>query len=198
MTSDVLEQGQSSLPTSLRTRAETDAAAWDGTTVTNGTLDTYSDPQLALRHPSLHFCFNETELRRPVRDAVSKLARQLRRERPSRIVVVGHSDSVGTCRYNESIALHRAREVQRALVSAGLRRIPIDVVGIGERRPLSFAADSDAQQLNRRVEILVEGAVELGSSAGNIIPKCPQHAARSPTARVRTALNTQTMMSTTP
>lgn len=185
MTSDVLEQRQSSVPTTLQMRAETNAAAWDGATSTKTTLATYSDPLLELHGPSLHFCFNETELRRPVRDAVSRLVRQLRRERPSRIILVGHSDSVGTCRYNELLALRRAREVQRALVSAGLRRIPIDVVSIGERRPLSFAVDNDAQQLNRRVEVLVEGVVELESRAGNVIPKCPAHAAQTSTARVR-------------
>lgn len=190
MTSDVLEQRPSSLPTSLQIRAETDAAAWDGTTSSNATLATYSDPLLELRGPSLHFCFNEAELRHPVRDAVSTLARQLRRERPSRIVVVGHSDSVGTCRYNESLALRRAREVKRALVSAGLRRTPIEVVSVGERRPLSFAAASDAQQLNRRVEVLIDGAVAHGSG-GNLIPKCPGHAAHGPTSSVGTAMNTQ-------
>lgn len=190
MTSDVLEQRVDSMPNSLRTRAETDAAAWDGTTSTKASLATYSDPLLKRRGPSLHFCFNEAELRRPVHAAVSKLARQLRRERPSRIVVVGHSDSVGSCRYNESLALRRAREVQRALAAAGLRRIPMDVVSIGERRPLSFAADSDAQQLNRRVEILVEGAVEPDSSGGSIIPKCPL-TARPATAPVLEAMNRQ-------
>lgn len=191
MTSDVLEQRHASLPASLQTRAETDAAAWDGTTSAKTTLATYSDPQLQLRGPSLHFCFNEAGLRRPVRDAVSRLARQLRPERPARIVIVGHSDSVGTCRYNESLALRRAREVQRALVSAGVRRIPMEIVSMGERRPLSFAADTDAQQLNRRVEILVESAVEQEASAGSIIPKCPASAAPSPTTRVLEGTNTK-------
>ena len=173
MTSDVLEQRQSTIPTALQTRAETNAAAWDGITSTKATLATYSDPRLERSGPSLHFCFNESELRRPVRAAISKFARQLSRNRPSRIVLVGHSDSVGTCRYNESLGLRRAREVQRALASAGLRRIPMEVVSIGERRPKTFVATSDAQQLNRRVEILVESAAEQGAGEGEIIPKCP-------------------------
>lgn len=175
MTSDVLEQRPDSLPTSLRSRAESNAASWDGTTSSNGTVATYSDPLLQPRGPSLHFCFNEAALRRPVRNAVSRLARQLRREPPSRIVLVGHSDSVGTCRYNEALALKRASEVRRALVSAGLRNIPIEVVGIGERRPLEFAAAEEAQKLNRRVEVLVEGGpVEHDPGASNIIPDCPR------------------------
>ena len=173
MISDVLEQRSTTLPTSLRARAGTDAAAWDGTTHTQATIPTYSDPNLQRRGPSLHFCFNDAELRRPVRNAVSQLARELRRERPSRIVLVGHSDSIGTCRFNDSLALRRARAVQRALATSGLSRVPMEVVSIGERRPMSFAAAEEAQQLNRRVEILVESTTEAGP-ADPVLPKCPR------------------------
>lgn len=173
MTSDLLEQRQGSLPSSLQPGSESDAAAWDGTTSAQTAMATYSDPRLVRRGPSLHFCFNETGLRAPVRRAASKLAQQLRQARPSRIVVVGHSDSVGTCRYNETLALKRAREVRRALMSSGLRRVPIQVVSIGERRPMSFAAASEAQQMNRRVEILMEGAFDRELTDDPVIPKCP-------------------------
>lgn len=172
MMSEVLEQ-RGGLPDPLRARIETEAAAWDGTTASGSTVPTYSDPSLKRRGPSLHFCFNEAELRKPARSAVTKLAQQLRRERAARIVVVGHSDAVGTCRYNDSLALRRARSVQRALAASGLRRIPIKVASVGERRPVSFSSAEEAQQLNRRVEILVEGSTEEDESA-RVIPRCPQ------------------------
>ncbi|WP_129775612.1 OmpA family protein [Peristeroidobacter soli] len=171
MTSEVLEQ-RSDIPGNLRARAATDAMAWDGITASGRTIATYSDPLLRRRGPSLHFCFNEAELRAPARTAITKLARQLRRERASRVVVVGHSDSVGTCRYNDTLALKRARSVQRALAASGMGRIPVEVVSIGERRPMSFSSANEAQQLNRRVEILVEGKADDTASA-HIIPKCP-------------------------
>lgn len=172
MTLDVLEQGGDSLPASFRTRTETEAAAWDGVTPSRTSLPTYSDPMLERAGPSLHFCFNQAELRGPVRGAITRLARELRRARPTRIVLVGHSDSVGTCRYNDTLALARARAVRRALLASGLKRTPIEVVGIGERRPLSFASASEAQQLNRRVEVLVEGTADADTDA-RIIPRCP-------------------------
>jgi outer membrane protein OmpA-like peptidoglycan-associated protein len=181
MTSSVLEQRGTSLPTAIQTRSETDEGAWDGVTADRGTIPTYSDPTLHRRGPSLHFCFNEDGLRGPVRSEVSQLARQLRRERPSRIVLIGHSDSLGTCSYNDSLALRRARAVQRALISAGLGRTRIDVVSVGERRPMSFSSAEDAQQLNRRVEILVEGGPEPESD-GSIVPKCPSGSTNQATA----------------
>ena len=171
MTSEVLEQ-RADLPGPLRARTETDAAAWDGITSSGRTLSTYSDPSLKLRGPSLHFCFDESQLRAPVRSAVAKLARQLRRERASRVVVVGHSDAAGTCRYNDTLALRRARSVQQALAASGLSRVPIEVASIGERRPASFSSANEAQALNRRVEILVEGTGDEDASA-HVIPQCP-------------------------
>lgn len=178
MTSDVLEQRGTAMPTAIRTRAETDAAAWDGITAERGTIPTYSDPALHRRGPSLHFCFNDDGLRAPVRREVSQLARQLRKERPSRIVVVGHSDSLGTCRYNDSLALQRARAVRQALVASGVGRTRVDVASVGERRPMNFSAAGEAQQLNRRVEILVEGGAEQ-EGGGSVIPTCPMDAARN-------------------
>ena len=175
MTSEVLQQRADSLPATMRARAASGAVAWDGITADQGTVPTYSDPMLSRRGPSLHFCFNETSLRRPVRNAISKLARQLRRERPSRIVLVGHSDSVGTCRYNDSLALQRAGTVAQALARSGVRGTKIEIVSIGERRPMNFATAEDAQMQNRRVEVLVEGPPDDGD-ASQAIPRCPAHA----------------------
>lgn len=191
MTSSVLEQRSTDMPTSLRNRAESDAVAWDGTTLDQTTVPTYSDPNLQRRGPSLHFCFNESVLRRPVRGAVSRLARELRRQRPSRIVLVGHSDSVGTCSYNDSLALRRARAVQRALATSGLSRVPMEVVSIGERRPMSFAAAPEAQQLNRRVEILVERTADAADDGETepVIPQCPQRPDHLPSQIPQPALN---------
>ncbi len=186
MTLDMLEQRADSLPASFQARNETHAAAWDGVTPGQTSVPTYSDPSLARAGPSIHFCFNEAQLRSPARAAVTKLARELRQARPARVVVVGHSDSVGTCRYNDTLALGRARAVQRALLATGLRRIPVDVVSVGERRPLSFAATDEAQQLNRRVEILVEGAADMDTDA-RIIPRCPATMSRG--ANTRASMN---------
>lgn len=177
MTSNLLEEADD-LPASLQSRAQTEAAAWDGRNLAGDTIPTYSDPALKRYGPSLNFCFNEAGLRAPVRRAVTQLARQLRRNRPARIVLVGHSDAVGTCRFNDALALRRARGVQQALAASGLRRVPIEVVSIGERRPASFASAPEAQQLNRRVEILVEGTGDAQIDRP-IVPSCPADDARS-------------------
>jgi outer membrane protein OmpA-like peptidoglycan-associated protein len=171
---ELLQRHSGSLPASLTNRAETGATAWDGTTSLHGdTMPTYSDPSLQAWGPSLHFCFNEVLLRHTVQRAIPGLALQLRREHPLRVVLVGHGDAEGTCRYNDGLGLRRAQTVRRALLDAGVQA-EIEVASLGERRPLDFASTSGTRDLNRRVEILVQSRSEAPSLASpRLAPDCP-------------------------
>jgi outer membrane protein OmpA-like peptidoglycan-associated protein len=155
----LLERHAGGIPRDMSNRAETAGTAWDGITSMRGdSQPTYSDPALKPWGPSLHFCLNESQMRQPVRAALPSIARELSRAQPTRVVIVGHGDYEGSCRHNDAIGMRRAETVRRALVAGGLRVARIDVASLGERRPLDFASSSAAHDLNRRVEILVEGA----------------------------------------
>jgi outer membrane protein OmpA-like peptidoglycan-associated protein len=157
-------------------RAESGGAAWDGTTSSRGaTMATYSDARLQPWGSSLHFCFDEAGLRASVHAAIPRLARQLRREKPARIVLIGHADHDGACRHNDALARRRAHAVRRALMASGVRRGTIEVAGLGERRPLDFATTAEAHALNRRVEILVESEASSPPADGEqqrVMPRC--------------------------
>jgi outer membrane protein OmpA-like peptidoglycan-associated protein len=178
LTYELLQQQLEPLPSTLRNRAETAAAAWDGTNAAGTTVATYSDASLAPWGPSLHFCFGQAELQRPVSSSIVNLARQLKRQRAARVVLVGHGDHVGTCRFNDALALRRAQSVKNALVAAGLERRNIAVVTLGERRPLDFSTRAEAHALNRRVEILLEPGLEPPLSVPASPPVMPTCAAR--------------------
>lgn len=71
-----------------------------------------------------------------------------------RIILKGHTDSIGTERYNQDLSLKRAREVRKFLVSKFV--IPpstITTAGYGETMPLVPNTTSANRQINRRVEI---------------------------------------------
>ena len=71
--------------------------------------------------------------------------------------------------------MRRADSMRRALVASGLRAKVIDIASLGERRPLDFASTSAAHDLNRRVEILVEGAAPDGDqieAQSRLAPHC--------------------------
>jgi outer membrane protein OmpA-like peptidoglycan-associated protein len=181
----LLQRHAGGVPDNLTNRAETDAAAWDGTTSARGDpMPTYSDESLRPWGPSLHFCFNEARLRAPARAAIPRLVQQLRREQPERIVVVGHGDHEGRCRYNDGLALRRAQAVRRALLGSGLTASRIEVASLGERRPLDFEATGEAHDLNRRVEILIESNSAEGDelpAVSRIMPACGSVASAVPT-----------------
>lgn len=174
LTYQLLEPQFESIPTDLTRRVSSAAAAWDGTRPPHApVLATYSDPTLTAWESTLHFCFNESELQGAVRTAVRGVARDLKRQRPTRIVLVGHGDYAGTCRINDALALRRANAVREALVANGVNRKIIDIVSLGERRPLDFSFTDSAHEINRRVEILVEAkGAAVPASARRILPRC--------------------------
>jgi outer membrane protein OmpA-like peptidoglycan-associated protein len=153
---ELLERYRDDLPVHMRNRLQASAAAWDGATRDQELVPSYSDPALRHAEASLHFCFNETHLRRDVRPAARRIARTLAKTPTRRIVIVGHTDYQGRCQYNDTLALERADSVRRELLRAGIPEAKIATLTLGERRPLDFADTETARRLNRRVEILFE------------------------------------------
>jgi outer membrane protein OmpA-like peptidoglycan-associated protein len=71
------------------------------------------------------------------------------------IVVVGHTDRVGTIPYNDALSLRRAERVRNDLVQLGIQRDHITIAGRGEREPIVPTEDEVVEPRNRRVEITV-------------------------------------------
>lgn len=71
------------------------------------------------------------------------------------LVVVGHTDKVGSDVFNDALALRRAEAVRTALIARGVASANIVAVGRGKREPLIPTADGVAEPRNRRVEIVV-------------------------------------------
>ena len=146
------------------------ASAWDGRGTAGSEMATYSDPALHALDTSVNFCFNDSTLTPSTRASMRQLARTLKRAQTPRIVLVGHTDAAGTCRYNDDLGLRRARSVRDALISAGVARGKIEIASIGERHPADFASSEDAHSRNRRVDILIAGEEVAISPIAS--PKC--------------------------
>jgi outer membrane protein OmpA-like peptidoglycan-associated protein len=71
------------------------------------------------------------------------------------LIVVGHTDRVGSVADNDRLALRRAEKIRTQLVARGIAADSIEASGRGEREPLVATADEVAEARNRRVEILV-------------------------------------------
>lgn len=71
------------------------------------------------------------------------------------VMVIGHTDRVGSVSANDALSLKRAEAVRSLLVEAGIPAEQLEVAGRGEREPLVPTADEVAEAKNRRVEINV-------------------------------------------
>jgi outer membrane protein OmpA-like peptidoglycan-associated protein len=71
------------------------------------------------------------------------------------VVVIGHTDKVGSDALNDPLSRQRAEVVRKALIARGVAPQNIVAIGRGKREPIVATADGVAEPRNRRVEILV-------------------------------------------
>ncbi len=68
-------------------------------------------------------------------------------------LVVGHTDTKGTNKYNLSLSIKRAEVVKEILINYGINQSSIKILGKGEESLAVDTPDDTKQPANRRVEI---------------------------------------------
>jgi len=69
------------------------------------------------------------------------------------VVVIGYTDAVGDSAFNDKLSLERAQRIRDLLISAGIPKDVIQVVGRGEREPQVPTRPGVPEPRNRRVVI---------------------------------------------
>lgn len=103
----------------------------------------------------LLFETNVDELSAQGREAVAAVAQALARVGIERVLVEGHTDNVGSARYNEQLSLRRAETVAQQLVSVGLQNSMVERRGLGFSKPVADNATAEGRSQNRRVVVTV-------------------------------------------
>jgi len=104
---------------------------------------------------TLYFITGEDEFTPESRQILEVVFSEIAKRPTPDIVVVGHTDAVGTDSVNDALALRRAETVRVQLIGRGVSPGNIVAVGRGKREPLVPTADGVAEPRNRRVEIVV-------------------------------------------
>jgi outer membrane protein OmpA-like peptidoglycan-associated protein len=78
--------------------------------------------------------------------------------------IEGHTDSVGTDEYNQSLSEKRAGAVRDYLVQQGIAADSIEARGFGKTQPIASNDTPEGRQQNRRVELVLSGDA-IGNSA---------------------------------
>jgi outer membrane protein OmpA-like peptidoglycan-associated protein len=123
-----------------------------------------SEGEISLRLTSdVLFDFNSAALRPESRTTLRDLAANMARYPDNRIIIEGHTDSVGSEAYNQRLSENRAANVADYLIDNGVPARMIIVYGYGELRPRATNDTAEGRQLNRRVEIHIR-AVEQAAA----------------------------------
>ena len=103
----------------------------------------------------LYFLENSDELTAESHAELEKVLGELKRRPLPDIMVIGHTDTVGSLDYNDRLSLARAERLREILVTMGLPAARIEAAGRGERELLVPTDDNVSEPRNRRVEISV-------------------------------------------
>ncbi|GIV24561.1 MAG: hypothetical protein KatS3mg026_0253 [Bacteroidia bacterium] len=107
-----------------------------------------------LRLPRLHFNFDKYDLRAEAPAALDTVLRILQQYPTLVIEVAGHTDSIGTQRYNQGLSERRANTVYNYLIERGVSPARLKPRGYSEDRPLVPNDTPYRRFLNRRVEFV--------------------------------------------
>lgn len=114
------------------------------------------------------FGFNKSVLTAESRQELDKLAQDVQNDKRFFITVEGYTDKSGAVSYNEALSRKRADSVVQYLVAK--HDIPIyriHTIGLGEEKPVDEARNRAARAKNRRVEVKVFSADEVGAGLGS-------------------------------
>ncbi len=104
------------------------------------------------------FEFDSSRIRPEAGAQLRDLAADLRRSNAQvqRVIIEGHTCSIGTRAYNMRLSADRANSVKNFLVAEGVPAEKIQTVGYGPDRPAFSNATNEGRIKNRRVEITVD------------------------------------------
>lgn len=85
---------------------------------------------------------------------LDRLASYMRSNPNTRVLIEGHTDSVGSDSYNDALSQRRADAVAHALIARGVEDQDVRAIGRGKNFPVATNDSAAGRQQNRRVEIV--------------------------------------------
>lgn len=104
---------------------------------------------------TLYFRFESDTLTEQSEALIPQILAAVNKHAVKDVVVIGHTDTMGTQQANFTLGLKRAMMVRNLLVDAGLDAAVIDVTSVGELDLLVKTPDETPEPRNRRVDIAV-------------------------------------------
>jgi outer membrane protein OmpA-like peptidoglycan-associated protein len=120
-----------------------------------GTLESGLAGDCRVSVPGIYFEFDSDVLNPASAPWIRAVAGLLRRHPDWTVTIEGHTDSVGTARYNHDLSRRRAEALERSLVGEhGVAAARLATEGFGPGRPLEPNSTVEGRARNRRVELV--------------------------------------------
>ena len=103
----------------------------------------------------LLFDFGKSSLMESNKQTLENFAETLKQNPDTDLLIVGHTDNVGSNAFNQSLSENRAAAVSNHLSTFGVSSSRLKIQGMGETQPLVSNTTEAERAQNRRVEIAI-------------------------------------------
>lgn len=121
--------------------------------------------RVILDENAINFDFNKSTLTTSAKGNLDKLIPVFNKYPDTNILIVGHTDAVGSDAVNDRISLERATSVRNYMSSKGITDTRMITDGKGKNEPLADNATEEGRAKNRRVEFAITANDEMVKDA---------------------------------
>ena len=106
----------------------------------------------------IYFDFGDASFKNDsiIDNSVIEFKEWLDKNSESMLTITGHSDNIGTLKYNQILGLERAQAVQNYFQSKGIEATKLIVASEGENQPINDQTTEEGRAKNRRVVITIK------------------------------------------
>jgi len=104
---------------------------------------------------NITFDTNRADVKPQFQAVLDQVAMSVRQYAGTVVRVEGHTDSVGSAAYNQTLSENRALSVRSYLLQRGVEANRIEAYGYGLTRPIASNDTAEGRAQNRRVEFLI-------------------------------------------
>jgi outer membrane protein OmpA-like peptidoglycan-associated protein len=109
----------------------------------------------------LLFAYDSDAIQGAARDNLTNLAESLNKHGKTDVLIVGHTDAMGSDSYNQGLSERRASSASNYLIAQGVARNRIRPAGRGESEPIETNDTAEGRTQNRRVEVVIIASEEM-------------------------------------
>jgi len=101
------------------------------------------------------FYFDDINLLENSKKELNNMILEIAKIKDPIIKIIGHTDTVGSNKYNVQLGLKRANEIKKFILKSKIKTLRIDTLSYGEKNLAVKTADNVDEKLNRRVEVFI-------------------------------------------